>query len=574
MKNILLVHFFFICVIACAEDWSTPYEKGNGNQTTTYEACINYYMQLDKSYNSILVKEYGLTDIGEPLYLVIISKDEDFDPVSIHKKNKAVLLINNGIHPGEPEGIDASMMLARDLVLKKDSTDILDDVVVLIIPVYNVGGALNRNNYSRANQNGPETYGFRGNAKNLDLNRDYIKCDSRNAEAFTKIFREWNPHFFIDTHTSNGADYQHVMTLIATQHSKIHPLLEKYEQNKLVPELYKKMEASYPMCPYITSMYSTPDSGIIGFMDSPRYSTGYTTLFNTFGFVTETHMLKPFDKRVDATSKFLQASVELVYELKDSIIYLKKMADSLVVAQSNFPLDWELDLTKYDVIDFKGYEGISNKSKLTKLNYITYDKNKPFQKNVRFYDYYNPKNTITKPDGYIIPQAWSRVIELMELNKIEMSRFKKDTVMKVAVYYIEDYTTRKEPYEGHYLHYNVSVKTDTQDIQYFKGDYVIHTNQVSNRYIVETLEPTAPDSYFNWNFFDPILQRREGFSDYVFHNEAEKLVEENPDLKKEFYKFRGQNKEASNKELLEFIYENSKYHEISNKRYPITRLIK
>ena len=93
--------------------------------------------------------------------------------------------------------------------------------MIVIIPVYNVGGALNRGSYSRANQNGPEAYGFRGNARNLDLNRDFIKCDSRNARSFNRLFNQWKPDVFVDTHTSNGADYQYVMTLISTQKDRL-----------------------------------------------------------------------------------------------------------------------------------------------------------------------------------------------------------------------------------------------------------------------------------------------------------------------------------------------------------------
>ena len=87
----------------------------------------------------------------------------------------------------------------------------------MYIPVYNVDGALSRQDTSRVNQNGPEAFGFRGNARHLDLNRDFIKADSLNARTFAQVFTRWDPDVMVDTHTSNGADYQHVVTLIATQ---------------------------------------------------------------------------------------------------------------------------------------------------------------------------------------------------------------------------------------------------------------------------------------------------------------------------------------------------------------------
>ncbi|MDQ3292253.1 MAG: hypothetical protein M3Q05_13280, partial [Bacteroidota bacterium] len=217
----LLSFFLQINTVTVPVNWLTPYEKSTGNKTATYQECIAYYQKLDKAYEALKLVEYGSTDVGKPLHVAVLSSDKDFNPVSLRKKNKRILLIQNGIHPGEPEGIDASMMLARDYLQKKEWQAYLKDVVVLFIPIYNVDGSLNRNSYSRANQEGPESYGFRGNARNLDLNRDYIKNDSRNAQTFTKIFQEWQPDVFVDTHTSNGADYQHTMTLIATQKDKL-----------------------------------------------------------------------------------------------------------------------------------------------------------------------------------------------------------------------------------------------------------------------------------------------------------------------------------------------------------------
>ncbi|HEX3386851.1 MAG TPA: M14 family zinc carboxypeptidase, partial [Mucilaginibacter sp.] len=225
----------------------TPFEKSSDkNYTATYAEIIAYYQNLAKQYSQMKLINYGTTDVGKPLTLVVLSRDKVFDPALIKKQNKRVLLINNGIHPGEPEGIDASMMLARDL-LKKNKLP--KDVVICIIAVYNIDGCLNRG-LSRINQNGPRAYGFRGNYRNLDLNRDFIKADSKNALAFEQILNTWNPEVFLDNHTSDGADYQYVMTLIETQKDKQNPILADYTSKTLSPELYKRMKTSgYEMTP-------------------------------------------------------------------------------------------------------------------------------------------------------------------------------------------------------------------------------------------------------------------------------------------------------------------------------------
>src|SRR5690606_3953282 len=208
------------------------------NRTATYEEVLAFYRHLDSSYVQAKLFSFGTTDVGKALQLMVLSKDGDFDPLSLRKKNKSIILFNNGIHPGEPEGIDASMMLIRDLLIKDA---VPDNVVLCFIPVYNIDGMLNRG-VSRVNQNGPEQYGFRGNRQNLDLNRDFIKTDSRNSQTFQEIFNRWDPDVFIDNHASNGADYQYVMTLIDTQPDKLNTILADYMLKNYTQELYNRME--------------------------------------------------------------------------------------------------------------------------------------------------------------------------------------------------------------------------------------------------------------------------------------------------------------------------------------------
>ena len=220
-------------------DFTVPFEN-NKNTTVTYEEGIDLYKKLDKAYKQLKVIEFGTTDSGHPLHVAILSKDKIFDPEKVRKNGKRVLLINNAIHPGEPCGVDATIMLIRDYLQKEELQQYLEHVVIVAIPFYNIGGVLNRGSYSRANQVGPREYGFRGNARNLDLNRDFVKCDSKNAQSFNKLFHLWQPDIFIDNHTSNGADYQYTMTLIATQHNKLEQPMADYLNNRLEPHLYEE----------------------------------------------------------------------------------------------------------------------------------------------------------------------------------------------------------------------------------------------------------------------------------------------------------------------------------------------
>jgi hypothetical protein len=565
----LLLIFFGNFLIVNAQ--ISPFEK-NRELTATYQKMIGFYQVLDKKYEQLQIFDGGKSDIEKPINLIVLSRDKIFDPIEIRKQNKRILLINNGIHPGEPEGIDASMMLVRDL-LEKNS--IPGNVVICIIPVYNVDGMLNRGR-SRVNQNGPESYGFRGNYQNLDLNRDFIKGDSRNSKAFQEIFNTWKPDVFIDNHTSNGADYQYVMTLIAPQKDKLNPILSNYLTKQMLPDLYKKMKASnFEMTPYVNSIEETPDSGITGFLETARYSTGYAALHNTIGFMPETHMLKPYHQRVEGTYKFMEHVIEIVERDADLIAKNKLMADTEVSTQVVFPLQWILDDKNFSILTFKGYKAKYKASELSGAPRLFYDRDEPYEKDIRVFDNYLPSVIVKKPLAYIIPQSWQRVIDLMRLNGVQMNSLAADTQIELEMYYIEDYKTVNKPYEGHYLHSQVKLRAENQKVKYYEGDFVIFTDQPQNRYIIETLEPQGVDSFFSWNFFDSILGQKEHYSDYVFEDEAARLIKDDSEMLQRLEEEKKKNPALlQNPKLqLDWVYRNSKYYEKTHMRYPVGRLI-
>ncbi|QEM13863.1 M14 family zinc carboxypeptidase [Mucilaginibacter rubeus] len=569
----------FAALVACfitlsAKAQLTPFELSKDkNYTATYAQVIDYYQKLNKLYpQQMKLINYGTTDVGKPLTLVVLSKDKVFDPAVIKKQNKRVLLINNGIHPGEPEGIDASMMLVRDML--KNNT-LPKDVVICLIALYNIDGNLNRG-LSRVSQNGPSAYGFRGNYRNLDLNRDFIKADSRNALAFTQILTTWKPEVFLDNHTSDGADYQYVMTLIETQKEKQNPILADYTTKTLTPYLYSKMKKSgYEMIPYGAGEEGLPDSGIVSFLETPRFATGFTAQHNIISYITETHMLKPFDKRVYATYDFMQHLIEINQRDAKLIGELKRKADEQVINQKTFALSWAVDMDKVDTITFKGYEAGHKASGVSGLPRLYYDRDKPYTKTIKYYNTYKVTATADKPVAYVIPQAWGKVIDLFKLNGVQMKQLAHDTTLNLQMYYIADLKTPARPFEGHYLHTGVKLNPVDMPIKFYTGDYVVYTNQPINRYIVETLEPQGVDSFFAWNFFDSVLGEKEYFSDYVFEDIAADLLKKDPSIKQKLDDAKAKDPQLANNAgaQLFFVYRNSPYFEKTFMRYPVGRLL-
>lgn len=569
----LLILSLFIPIAIQMNAQQCRFEKTGGKESATYFEAIEWYKNLDKLSAKVLVKEMGMTDAGYPLHLVLVSNDGKFDAAQWHRQNKAVILINNGIHPGEPDGIDASMMLVRDIVNGK--TKLPDNVALAFIPVYNIGGCLNRNSYSRANQNGPLEYGFRGNAQNLDLNRDFTKCDSKEARSFAQIFHLIDPDILIDNHVSDGADYQHTMTLLTTQYDKLGTGLGAWLKNDFEPQLYKGMsEKNWDMVPYVSFETGSPDRGMVMFYDPSRYSSGYAALFQTIGFVPETHMLKPFKDRVLSTYAFMQTAVERASANATDLITQRNKARMEVLKQKSWPFKWSIDTSKYSFVSFKGYEQAYKPSDATGLNRMYYDRNKPFTKQVKFFNVFNAADFITAPGAYIIPQGWNTVVDLLKLNNVIMQQFNKDTIIEVEAYRIDDYKSAARPYEKH--HKNSAVKTSVlkQKIKFLKGDYLIPLNQKANRYLIEMLEPTGDDSFFAWNFFDAVLQQKEGYSDYRWDDLAAEVLKNDQELKKKLDEKKAADpKFAENGPAqLDFIYKNSPYYEPGHNRYPVYRL--
>lgn len=574
MRFIKLAFLLFSTILLAQKNtkYTTFFEKGNGNQSADYQEILRYYKVLDTDFETIKVLNMGETDSGEQLQVVIYNCDKNFDFSSTSEKS--VILVNNGIHPGEPDGIDATMQLYRDLALGK--IKIPKNVILIAIPVYNIGGSLNRNSTTRINQNGPEEYGFRGNARNFDLNRDFIKSDTKNTKSFVEIFKKFNPDIFIDNHVSNGADYQYTLTYIMTEPKKLGTVLGDYMKNELTPAILKELKTKkIETTPYVNVWHGTPEEGFDQFFESPRYATGYTSLFNTIGFVVETHMLKNYASRVKATYEFMVSTLNFANENYKIIREKRNENEKQFQPKSDYTIKWKIDSTKVTKIPFLGYEGSYKKSDVTTGKRLFYDRKLPFTKYIPFLADFKSVTTIKIPKAYIIPQGFWPVIDLLKENKMAFTKVQNDTVIEVESYRIADYKTSKNAYEGHYLHNSTKVTSSKIKMSFRKGDYIFNTNQKGVKFLLETLEPEAIDSYFNWNFFDTMLQQKEGYSEYVFEDLANEYLNKNPELRAKLEQKKKEDKAFSeNPEAqLDWVHKNSIYYEKAHLQYPVYRVI-
>jgi hypothetical protein len=556
----------------------TPYEQGNQNQTTTWADCIAWYEMLARRFPTVLrFSQIGVSDMGVPLHAGAVSADGVFERDAIKASGRPVFFNNNGIHPGEPEGVDACMALVRDFCLEPARLAALGRTVFLFIPLYNVDGSLNRNNSSRVNQDGPESFGFRGNSRHLDLNRDFVKCDSLTARVFNEHFTYWDPEVMVDTHTSNGADYSYTMTLIHTQADKLGGGLGAFLTATMLPALFADMQArGWPTCPYVNPVKDSPDHGIAEFLETPRFSTGYAALHHTIGFMPETHMLKPFAARYDAMRALVEAVLAFTVTNGPQIQVLRRADREAVQTASTLPVHWTMDEANPSSFRFHGYAAVYKPSILGDYTRLSYDRSAPWERDIAYYNRFPADVTVPRPRAYIVPQQWREAIERLQWNGVRMERVTADEVRSVDSYQIVSVESRRNAYEGHMFHDEVVLERRRIEVLVRAGDVVVPLDQDHARYAVEMLEPQGHDSFFRWGFFNSVLEKKEAYSDYVFEDHAAELLRDEPALKAKFEAWKAAHPALLQDQnaVLDFIFANcARYREPEWGRYPVLMMM-
>lgn len=328
------------------------------------------------------------------------------------------------------------------------------------------------------------------------------------------------------------------------------------------------------MIPYVNVFGRDPSVGFSMFNDQPRYSTGYAALFNTLAYMPETHMLKPYKQRVHGTYDFMRTMIENASEKNRELKAERKKAIQATEKQTAFPLSWKTDTSAYTLIPFMGYTATTKNSGLSDLPILYFDHAQPFTKQIKHYDRFIGTDTVFKPKAYVIPAGWWAVTDLLQQNQVAMRQLQQDTVIEVTVYQITDVKSMPTAYEKHHKNTTVTYTESTEKKKFQKYDWIIHTGQPADRFLVETLELAGQDGYFSWNFFDAILQQKEGYSDYRWNDIAVEYLNTNPALKKEFEEKKKQEEKfaKSISTQLSWIYLHSPYFEKPFKRYPVYRV--
>jgi len=577
---LLLLIFSFTGLFSQGTDWRNPYEKSGGTETPRYHETIDFLKKLAEFSPMLTLRTFGKSAQGRDLPLIIADKEGLFDPDSIHDSGRLVLLLQACIHPGECEGKDAGMMLIRDIANKTPlSLSLLENVSILFIPIFNVDGHERFGPYNRINQNGPKEMGWRVNANNLNLNRDYLKADTPEMVAWLKLFNEWMPDFFIDCHTTDGADYQYVLTYLMEVFGEMDTQLSDWSHDIFIPRLQTSMDkAGYPVFPYVDfRRWHDPRSGLITEVAPPMLSQGYTALRNRPGLLIETHMLKPYKQRVTATYECIKTCLEILNREHTDLINLIRKADQACTSehfrQTPFPLQFETRENDSIMVEFKGVGYTVEKSKISGGNWFKYSGN-PEIFNLPYFCKTRPVFKVDLPYAYIIPAEWKEVIDRLQVHGIRMNYLRKGESLQISTYRFKSPKWQVNPFEGRHPMTNIEYEEITENRWFPPGSAIVEVMQPAARIIPHILEPKGNGSYIYWGFFDAIFEQKEYAESYVLEQLADKMCKDNPALLSELNDKKANDSSfAANPNLiLNWFYSKSPYVDQRRNIYPVGKI--
>lgn len=581
IKKFFLLSYLFIIPIFSQADFLTVFEKSGFFSTASYEETMKYFQMLDENSEFADFFDFGISPQLREMKCLIVSK-ENRNSIEFNLSNgikptqKPLVLIINGIHSGEIEGKDASKLLLREILITKEKEYLLDSLNLLVIPIFSVDGHERKSKYNRINQNGPEDMGWRTTALNINLNRDWMKADAAEMQAMLILIKTWLPDFIIDTHTTNGADYQYEVTYQVEKYQNIFHEISDFLKSKFIPYLTSNVEKKgFLIFDYVALKQWDKglESGLVDWVTPPRLSTGYFALQNRPSLLVETHMLKPYKNRVYSTKAVLESTLDFVFLNSTELSIINQRADKLTIEKyysdsDYFPIKFK-SLDKYDEVEFKGVEYFKQFSEISGSEKIVYT-NKPKNYNLKFYRYHQTIDSVKVPKFYIIPIEYYELIKRMEFHGIEFSTLKADTSLIVKRYKFNKIKFAERPYEGRFIP-SFEIEEFYETVSLPKGTFIVPTNQRTLRIIVNLLEPKSDDSFVKWGFMNSIFEQKEYFESYVMEKVAEEMLKNDNKLKEEFENKLNSDEAFRNSpfQRLNFFYQRSPYWDKKLNVYPI-----
>jgi len=556
-------------------DWRTDAEKSGFTTTPNYEETLAYLGRLKKAApDKIHLERFGTTGQGRPMTVVVASGAKLFTPEAARAAHVPIVLVQAGIHSGEIEGKDAGLALLRDFAVTSKLPHLLDKAVLVYIPVYNIDGHEKSSPFNRINQNGPAEMGARGQAQYLNLNRDYVKADAPETRAWLRLWQRWRPDFFIDVHTTDGADYQYDLTWYLEDPHKLNAAVSDWQQQAMA-----QVTPAYEARGHLASIYlefkdgRDPTKGIENFGSGARFSTGYAALQNRPALLIETHMLKSYAVRVQATYDLVSLLIEYAARHGAELIKINQDADKATVARAGVPvpLTFKPDPQATDYT-LKGFDYTLTQSDISGVSWIQYDPTKLKTYTIKNWNGLLPDVSVVPPAAYVVPAQWSDVIARIEAHGLKFHRLACAMKLSGTSYQIDNPVWGQQPFEGHHMLQSFDARRVAREDWLPAGSAIVPLDQPAANVAIELLEPEAPDSLLRWGTLDATFEPKEFGEPRVVEKLARDMLQEHPELKAEFdKKLKDDPAFAANpRSRLQFFFERSPWYKVQDVgRYPV-----
>ncbi|RMH20838.1 MAG: carboxypeptidase [Acidobacteria bacterium] len=561
-------------LLAAADDpWITPAEATGLVASPSYEETVAWLQRLAAAAPEVELTSIGRSSEGRELWLVVATADGVFTPQALHRSGKPILFAQAGIHAGEIDGKDAGLMLLRDLTVGGTKRALLEQAHFLFVPIFNVDGHERRSPFGRINQRGPREMGWRTNARNLNLNRDYAKLDTPEMRAMIGALNRWQPDLYLDLHVTDGVDYQYDVTFGWSGRQGYSPAIATWLDDVLRPAVSEHLAAAghVPGPLIFAADNESVEGGLFDWSAAqPRFSDGYGGLRHLPTVLVENHSLKPYDQRVLGTYLLLESALRVLGERGDEL--RRAVAEDRARRPQEVPLAWRVpEGEAAETVPFKGIAARRVASPASGGERVEWT-GEPVDLEVAVFRPTEVAASVRRPRAYWIPPAWGEVIERLALHGIEMERIAAPRTLEVEMYRLEEPRLDPQPFEGHARVLARPVVERRQET-FPAGSVRVPTDQPLGDLAVALLEPASPDSFFQWGFFLEILQRTEYFEAYVMAPMAEAMLRQDPELEAAFNKRLAEDPDfaADPRARLRWFYERTPFFDSRWRLYPVAR---
>jgi Zinc carboxypeptidase len=491
----------------------TVAEATNYDATSRYADVMAFIHELQKQSPLLRVETLCRSAEGRDVPLLILGNPVPASPLDLRGTKKMVLYIEANIHAGEVEGKEATLMLARDILLDP-KLPYLDKIVLLIAPIFNADGNDKIDPRNRPGQLGPEKgSGVRHNGQNLDLNRDAMKLESPEMRGLVRnVLLRWDPLLLVDCHTTDGSYHQEPVTYSWPLCPNGDPAVLRYARDRMLPAVDAALEKKYGTLsvPYGDPMdFKDMEKGWRTFGHEPRYMTNYVGLRGRLSVLIENYNYADFRTRVAGNYHMLQALLDYCWANAPELQRLVADADARTVQRGLAPAETDTFGLDIDVqplpgkISIQGYEMEAPASPAEGGGPFPRmrptDRKKTYT--MPYYADFVAKRTVRLPYAYLIPLAATDVPDKLRQHGIAVERLTAPVTLETEAFRPKEIKGAERLYQGHRTN-TVKGEYAVEKREFPKGTWLVRTAQPLGRLAAYLLEPESDDGLLVWNYFD------------------------------------------------------------------------